>query len=348
MPAKCKNPLLKDKKWLNEEYTVKRQSLLSVSKLIGLADGEAVRNALIANGIRIRAKSNAGEAIDDGFRSDNLNVIDGCLLGDASLTRIDTINGNSRFVKRNINFDHLLYVANGLGLHNPESLIKQSDNISPQGKLFKIHYFSTKFRKEITELRHRWYPDGIKIVPIDIEIDATALLHWFMDDGSSFYVKNVKTKKIYPSQVVVKFSSQSFSYEDHLVLKKKLENLGLIAGILSNTTNGTGHAIILYSSQTRKFFEIIGACPVPSMAYKWKIPEPTKHIRHDIADKNWLIERYVVKQMPINAIAREAAASRNTIKHWLIHHKLYQPSSRAIKRALNLKAKIAAKNNIAQ
>jgi hypothetical protein len=35
---------------------------------------------------------------------------------------------------------------------------------------------------------------------------------------------------------------------------------------------GTGWRIKIPQAQARLFFDILGPCPVPEMAYKWKIP----------------------------------------------------------------------------
>lgn len=61
------------------------------------------------------------------------------------------------------------------------------------------------------QIRDYWYPDGIKIVPEDLELNALSIAIWYMDDGS----KNSKSNNCY-------FATDGFSIKDVEVLQNIL------------------------------------------------------------------------------------------------------------------------------
>jgi hypothetical protein len=271
-----KYPLLNDKDWLICQYIDNNLSTVDISNLIGCNHGQ-VYTRLQRYNIPIRSRSEGHRVKRDDSQYQfifNQEVIEGSLLGDAHFKRIENREDSyPSFVKNNINYDHILFVAKHLFVHNWELRISEIENKGNyNGKnQFKVATWS---EIELKPLYQRWYPEWNnykKVIPYDINVTPTVLLHWFMDDGSSFHRrKNSPTKQIY-----IEFYCQSFNREElsnlcdiinHKFDLKAAPHLHQRHGIIK----GTGMEVIIPQSKSRDFYDIIGPCPVPSFQYKWK------------------------------------------------------------------------------
>ena len=75
-----------------------------------------------------------------------------------------------------------------------------------------IYKFQTPVDKRLKDEYDRWYPNWNnfkKIVPDGLELTPKILLHWFLDDGTTSWRKQKRSKS-----VRLTFCSESFSYED--------------------------------------------------------------------------------------------------------------------------------------
>jgi len=267
-----KYPLLNDKKWLREKYEVKGLSTTQVAKLAGAKTANSARQALIRHGINVRS---IGEGLthnreDDGFII-NHEVIEGCLLGDASLRKWkkDGPNANAYFAKTNKYYDHIAYVSSLLfPAKKEEEAIKEKKGSGDYSHLTHFHLRSLT-RPELNVYFERWYPhwnDYNKVVPEDIEITPTVLLHWFLDDGSSYRRKDRSTKGVY-----IILSTECFSLaEQNMLCEKIMSTFGIYCKPYP-TNSGVGHRICVTQSQTKAVYEVIGYSPVSSLRYKWKM-----------------------------------------------------------------------------
>jgi len=93
-----------------------------------------------------------------------------------------------------------------------------------------------------------------------------------MDDGTSYQRrKNSKTK-----QITIILCSECFTQKNQQMIVDKInKEYGKICKVIpykykSKEKYYKHHRISIYQSQTSKFYDIIGNCPVPSMEYKWK------------------------------------------------------------------------------
>lgn len=269
MKNKSTYELLNDRNWLVEKYINQKLSTSDISKLIGCATDTVVRNMKILN-IPIRSLSDRRRVKRDDFFKLNIPVLNGSLLGDSFITKPHSVGWNSCFRKKNVNYDHLLYFASKMVTDRAKDRISgpfdAPTNLTQNGNQF--YMFSTYKHPELTELRAKWYPFGAKIIPRDIVLTEESLLHWFLDDGFS-YVVNYKGKLGIKPHIRVCFCTNSFSKEDliwvcDMIYKKfKLKfHLG---------KKGKGYILILKESQSNKFFDLIGPCPIESLKYKWKL-----------------------------------------------------------------------------
>jgi LAGLIDADG DNA endonuclease family len=276
--------LLNDKKWLEQKYIVENLSTLDIGKMVG-CNCSAVRSSLLRLGIPVRSKS-AGHRIK---RDDNINlnepVINGALLGDASLTK-PRKTGNCLLRQSSIHYDHLELLASKLIVHNYKSrikgpVVKNGGCATFRGKIYKaqpVYLFHTLTCPQFLALRKLWYADnGEKIIPKSIKITAETLLHWFLDDGYSYYVTRHKDIPKYTKTIArVQFATQGFIKSDLEWLCSQIWDKFQIKMTPRlhrryGKICGKGYFVEVSETHVKKFFELIGPCPVKSLEYKWKI-----------------------------------------------------------------------------
>lgn len=269
-----KYSLLDDKKWLYKKYIEEKKGTKEICKLVGAKTPNSVRQALIKFSIPVRTIGDGLRinAEDDGFLI-NKNIIDGCLLGDGYLQKWNKESNQScpYFAKRNKYYDHIEFVAKKIFSDKWEKRIK-INNEKFLGKNQTIFTLRSLSNCKLQLYYKRWYPkyNGYKkIVPKDIKITPELLLHWFLDDGSSYLRKR---KGSYKKQIVIVFCSESFSKEDNEFLCFEMKKIfGLKATTRKNIRNNKEYwRIYIPQSQTDLFYSIIGPSPVASLAYKWK------------------------------------------------------------------------------
>ena len=119
-------------------------------------------------------------------------------------------------------------------------------------------YMSWRFytKTVFKNYRELFYPDGRKIVPVNIGqllVSPLSLAVWFMDDGG----KGART----PKGVII--SVNGFSISDRLLLRECLNvNFQLEVNLHNNGQ------IYIPAASYKRFYEIVASYIVPSMRYK--------------------------------------------------------------------------------
>jgi hypothetical protein len=270
-----KYPEFNNAEWLYHEYVIKEKDTNILAKEFGCSM-TTVFNALTRAGIKMR---NSSERFlvrrPDDLRL-NLPVIEGGLLGDASLGRVNRKKkiSNARFSRTNKYHDHVRYVAQLLS-DDPDSRISSCiKKIWPSRKKTRVYFeFHTLVSKDLTPIYERWYPSSSgfkKIIPRDFRLNEVSLLHWFLDDGSTTWRK--RNGRI-SDRAVLTFSTDCFTKDDQDFLASQMEGMGLgvRVGYIRNRKKKC-HRIFVKESSVQDFFDIIGPPPVKSLAYKWKFP----------------------------------------------------------------------------
>lgn len=147
------------------------------------------------------------------FLNRQLEIIDGSLLGDGHLT--NPKYGDSAFVKAQC-LRHKPYLEWTFQELSPfSSRLKDSDN-KCNGKTYKRTTFSTGSNPYLSELRSKWYPNGVKIVPRDLRLTPLSTAIWFFDDGSNSVQERC-----------AKFATYCFTRSDCEFLQSQLVDLGV-------------------------------------------------------------------------------------------------------------------------
>jgi hypothetical protein len=183
-----------------------------------------------------------------------LEVIQGCLLGDGSLS----INGKSScFHYGSSNYDHVKYVWKQLKeLVTPrykDGPIKREIYDNRTKKTYINYSIRTKSNKIFYNLRTKWYPEGIKIVPRDLKLTTTITLLWYIGDGS-----------IAKDSGMIKLCTDSFDRDSLKLLNDQLQEW-------NSWINFTVNRIYIKRIYAEYFLKYIGECPVESYKHKWNV-----------------------------------------------------------------------------
>jgi len=251
------------KEWLYQEYVIRKKSMKEIARELGI-HYKIVSNLLKQYDIPIRnvneavsSVSNFYHKLSDYFRQ----VLDG------SLTKPKSLNSNSCYQHTDKHKNYIEWLR--------QQFIDESLEC---GKIYEKEYkklnakaycFSTRRYPCLTEQYYRWYSDSKKIIPDDLKLTPTVVLHWYIGDGS--LIKPSKGKPF------IHFATNCFTFEEVNFLVDQLNELGLKAYLRTGTEYRTKRKfpyIVLSVKSTLDFFDFIGSCPEPikqDYNYKWEL-----------------------------------------------------------------------------
>jgi len=196
-------------------------------------------------------------------------IIDGHLLGDMNAEMQINPGKNTRLRQPTIHEEYAKFLVKQFSPFVKTKYYKAKKHyIRKNGTISKRFDFRSPTLPLFNEYRYRWYPDGTKIVPKDIEITPLVLLNWFLDDG------HLKTQhRSYGKYNVVRMCTNGFSIPDQEFLIEKLIELGIKSKLESNGRggkNGRKYLIAISMGSLDTFFNYMLDCPVDCFKYKWK------------------------------------------------------------------------------
>ena len=156
------------------------------------------------------------------------NIIVGSLLGDGHIAKFYSPQGESNFSKQQINLDHIEWVHKELFPYSlpqvyrvkpPSPATSLNSNYFPFKEVEPgvIAYQTRTTTHEVfTELRNKWYPNNIKIVPDDLQLNAEILAIWFVDDGCNC-----------PQVRQARLATQGFTFSEVERLQQLLSGMGI-------------------------------------------------------------------------------------------------------------------------
>jgi hypothetical protein len=266
---------LNDTEWLRKTYE-SGLSTVELTKIVGAKTANSVRQALLRAGIEVRTVS---DGLTQGRDEDNFivdsSVLTGCLLGDGFLSVYNKRSDASYpcFRKKNKFKDHVELI--GAALFGDASERIKEEYHTCNGKSCRCYTIRSLCHKELLPWYREWYPEKSgykKVIPENVLVDEKVLLHWFLDDGSSSF-----RHRKYPNgwiqrkeQITLTFSSQSFIKDDQEMICEKVKDKFCLRMAVVKCNTGTGWLIRVPQKHVGNFFDIIGPCHVPSLAYKWK------------------------------------------------------------------------------
>lgn len=194
-------------------------------------------------------------------------IINGCLLGDGHITRE---KGKScQFTYCSSQYEHVYYVYSQL----KRMMVKECEKGPKKYKSLdkrtnKTHIgYRIRSQNNITfyNLRQKWYPKGIKIVPSDVKLTPITLMFWYIGDGGLITGERSQ---------YIKLSTHAFNDVD-------LNNI-LLPGLKKFSPRlygNTQKVIYLPHHKIKYFLDTIGPCPVECYNHKWKY-KGYKYVRY--------------------------------------------------------------------
>lgn len=121
--------------------------------------------------------------------------------------------------------------------------------------------FTTRSYTFLKQMRKKWYPNGVKSVPLDLTLSPLVVRNWILGDGNRYGSG-------------IRLCCESFTPEDNALLLKKLSQLG-INGHLSK-----GNRLVFSRDESEKLlsYSLKGGQPPLDFQYKWKIGRGRKEI----------------------------------------------------------------------
>lgn len=180
-------------------------------------------------------------------------IIIGSLLSDGCITK-STGGKNYYWTQTSISMEYIDLLKKEIDINLNKYVINEKEyNISNKKGIAKKAY-TLKSRASVTFTKYRkiWYPNNIKIVPYDINLTPTVLLHWYLGDG---YLDNGKG---------IVLCTDAFDYNSIFILITKLNELNMCAYYYEG-----GNKIIIPNKRVIEFLNYIGTCSVKYFKYKW-------------------------------------------------------------------------------
>jgi len=182
--------------------------------------------------------------------SDELHrIIDGALLGDWHIGQTSALSAELSSSGKYEQF--MLWFAKIVSSHGLEmsKIRKQICDIPNHGKYDSYRCYSKSY-PELLPIRNRWYPDGKKIVPKDLTITPTTMLHLYIGDGCLDCRPEGRPRII--------LNTQCFTNSDRDRLVEMFFSIGIEAKNME-----TSKTIYINTKNTPKFLDYIGGCPKP-------------------------------------------------------------------------------------
>ncbi|MCD6399362.1 helix-turn-helix domain-containing protein [candidate division WOR-3 bacterium] len=252
----------RNRKWLREQYQHKKRSQRQIADMLGV-DRATIHNWLHKFNIPVRSISEGDfEALKNDLDPSTrlLSFIEGELLGDGSL--IWTSRGHySAWYKHSSKYrEYLIWLSSEFASQGLEQSGKIRSRVASSfgnsRKKYKSYEYSSRAYPFLADLKRRFYPDGIKIVPIDLALDPIKLRQFYIGDG---YLARPHKGRPY-----IVLSTCSFDKKSIDILISQLLSLGISA-----VHQPSKNTIRIPARSIEAFFDFIGPCPVKCYAYKW-------------------------------------------------------------------------------
>ncbi|MHA2331474.1 MAG: hypothetical protein ACXAEU_05560 [Candidatus Hodarchaeales archaeon] len=263
---------LEDREWLENHYWNKEKpmSMVEIASLIGCSNN-AVFVALKRHGITRRTPK---ESLHLTLKK-NIPLIGelkqfltGSLLGDGFLSNYAISSSYTLDSKYREYAMHIrsFFRSSGYGTRIRYVKVKHPT----KNKLLPAYRLYVEATSQLLEYRKKWYPDGTKHIPKDVQLTPITCLYWYVEDGTlATYKKRVS---------FIAMSTECFLEEENLHLVESLEKILDVDGIKINKRNN----IYLNKCAAKKFLKYMGGkSPVKCFNYKFNsaLPRPMAKVK---------------------------------------------------------------------
>jgi hypothetical protein len=237
------------------------------------------------------------------FNQTQSNILDGLLLGDASVPAGQNL---LHFSQRSDRREYVERVAEQLGVpcDRVKDRVRQPDPRT--GRSYRCSELRTLSAPVFGTLRSRWYPDGRKVVPRDLQISPECVLNWFLCDGSCSPTRG-------GAQLML--CTDAFAPADLEFVRDRLAGAGIEASICTRRLR-------VRQNSVARFYDYIGPCPVTCFAYKW-VSEDLRHPPRQVDLRphyKTIHNLYVINGWSCNRIAQKFGTNYFSIRYVLKSH----------------------------
>lgn len=188
---------------------------------------------------------------------DQVALLDGCLLGDACL--LYTHKGKNKFpvlIQASKHEEYLLWLITQLEVLAGRRVIPYGYRDARTNKVYSQSRVKSRSCAFLQDQYQRWYPNGHKTIPADLQFNCETLLHWYLGDGSR------------ATHGGVYFATDGFALDEVEQLGQRITEL--IGSPCRPHKNDGHHRLYIPARYADAFFGAIGPCPVACFSYKWK------------------------------------------------------------------------------
>lgn len=251
--------------WLYKKYIEENVTAKDIAEILKI-DKCTVYEWLRYHNVRVRSNAEAQHESRKNtvnITDDLLDVLNGELLGDGSLQKLSG-NWASSYAHTSQYKEYVEWLSlkfSDLGLKQSGSINHRKDDCWD---------YKTLAYEELAKLRDKWYPRGKKIVPKDLILNKTIVMHWAIGDGSIAHPKNGRTN--------FRLYTNAFDKESMSVLIEQLSSLGIKA-----TIHNSKNLIFISAYSTKDFIEYISPCPpeIESIyGYKFSYDGSVRYQKH--------------------------------------------------------------------
>ena len=257
-----------DEDWLRTQYWDKKRSQVEIAAECGVTP-TLISQKMRKFGIPARSQTESKllkyekhVALDTGL----LSILEGELLGDGSLLLAHS--GHSAAYQHGTKHrDYLIWLRQLLqenGLECGEEIYVSESDTFGTGTIQTSYSFKSRYFAELVALRERFYVGTSKVVPDDLVLNKTSMLHWYLGDG---YLDRRR-----PS---ITLCTDAFDASSTRHLRAQLAMLGIRTSLASS--QGRKTRIYIGMKATPLFIDLIGPCPTeiePIYGYKWAYANP--------------------------------------------------------------------------
>ena len=192
----------------------------------------------------------------------------GIMLSDGYIRPIRTKNGDTYFEMKQTtrNKDLLINIKKEFNKFDIKSQIK---GIKTKLRHREEPYYElllwTNSSSKLKDERKHWYPNGIKIVPQDLQITDKVLAYWYMGDGGVWRGGRDK------HSVKITMYTNGFEKQDVEFLIKKLKKLEISSTIAQKKGNWVIN--ISTASEVNEFMDLVKPYILPCFNYKLQYPK---------------------------------------------------------------------------
>jgi len=226
-----------------------------------------------------------------------------CLLGDGGIRKLDKKTKQYprfKFKQKSTRREYVEYAWKTLLPFSGKMHLSRGVR---NGTKTEAWVFETTHHEVFDNLRKKWYPFGIKIVPYDIQLNNYILAHWFLQDGHNASKKHAAS-----------ISTNAFTEKEVLFLIDRLKDIGIHTSLQHV---GDGPIIYIGVNQYDEFMSRISPyCQFE--CFKYKVPTISTVVKPNKEE----LEKF---QNDLAGGAKAFDVSERTIRRWLEAEGLYRP-----------------------